>query len=338
MGTMRASEQRVKTAAGFTPRFGFRFLVSRPRAWIFAALGLLIVGSADMLSGQETWFGPAYLMVIGFVAWSLGWREAIGVGVLCMSFTGFINGMVLYPYGGTAAAWNLGMRFFAVTLIIGLLDNARRSCEREWRLARTDPLTGALNRKAFFELVGQTEQSSGWNILAYADLDGLKKLNDVHGHAKGDRSLEAYASHVKRMIRKDDLFARIGGDEFLVYMALRDEQSGLVVAERLHKAMNTITTDFAGELSCSLGVLILPPGARAIDRELRLADELMYDAKQRGAALAVATAHEAGGELQITRHETPAASAPAEPGPAQPGPANPGGEGITRVSARRVAA
>lgn len=312
MDHMGASDQRVRTNAGFTPKFGFRFVVSRRRAWILAALGLVIVGAADMLSGQETWFGPAYLMIIGFAAWSLGWREAIGIGVLCMGFTGFINGMVLYPYGGTAAAWNLGMRFFAVALIVGLLDNARRSCEREWQLARTDPLTGALNRKAFFELVGQAEHSSGWNILAYADLDGLKKLNDLHGHAKGDRSLEAYASHVKRMIRKDDLFARIGGDEFLVYMAVRDEQSGMAVAERLHRSMNTITTDFAGELSCSLGVLLLPPGARAIDRELRLADELMYDAKQRGAALAIATARQGDGEVPVTRHDKPVGPSPAD--------------------------
>lgn len=279
----------------------FPFHASRPRAWKIIPAGLCVVGLADMATGVDAWFGPAYLMIIGFAAWSLGWREALGVALTSLAITVSANGLHLYPYGTVAALWNMLLRIVAVALIICILDNARRSCEREWRLARTDPLTGALNRQAFFELAGSMSDSTDWCMLAFADLDGLKKLNDRQGHAKGDESLQAYADCVRRIIRKDDVFARIGGDEFIIYMIVKGEAAGKAVAIRLHQAMNTAMAEFAADLRCSIGVLVLAPGKRSIDRELSAADELMYQAKEQGAALAVATAREAGGSLYIAR-------------------------------------
>jgi diguanylate cyclase (GGDEF)-like protein len=212
------------------------------------------------------------------------------------------NGLNLYPYGTIAAHWNVAVRVLAVLSIIGFLRWMRRSYEREWRLARTDPLTGALNRQAFFELAGAIHHSPAWDLIAYADLDGLKRLNDQHGHIVGDRCLKAYAKHVRASIRKDDIFVRLGGDEFLIYMSMRDEAAAKAVAARLHRGMNTIAAQMDAKLGCSLGVLILPPGQRAVERELKLADELMYEAKQRGAALMAATAHERRGTFYIGRH------------------------------------
>jgi diguanylate cyclase (GGDEF)-like protein len=183
--------------------------------------------------------------------------------------------------------------------MVALLSYARAACDTQWRLARTDPLTGALNRKAFFELAGTIKESKSWHVLAYADLDGLKRLNDAEGHEHGDRALQAFSSHVRKAIRKDDIFARIGGDEFLVYLAVRDAQAGLTVANRLHRAMNSAASDPDHPLHCSVGALILAPGVRSIDRELRVADELMYEAKHTGSALAVATAREHVGGLTM---------------------------------------
>jgi len=276
--------------------------VSRLQAWSLVLLGTSLTALADTATGQDLWFGPLYLVAIGLAAWSLGWREAVGVGLACFAMTLGANGLSLYPYGTIAALWNLGMRIAAVLTFIVLLDHARNSYAREWRLARTDPLTGALNRQAFFELAAAPTRSRGWRMLAYADLDGLKKLNDKCGHAAGDQCLQAYVKHVRRIIRKQDIFARIGGDEFLAYMKVSDEAAAKEVASRLHLEMNTIASRIYPSLRCSVGVLIIPPGSRTIDLELRVADELMYEAKQRGAGLTVATVRELRGIIYTLRH------------------------------------
>jgi diguanylate cyclase (GGDEF)-like protein len=296
------SERRGAAAPAGGPSFGFPNRLPRSRSIVLVLVGLTVVGLADLLSGHEIWLGPAYLMVISFAAWSLGWREGTLLGLVCFSVTFTINGNSLYPFGSGAMLSNIVTRVLAVTAIIGFLDHARRACAREWLLARTDPLTGALNRKAFFELMSGFARSDSWTILAYADLDGLKRINDGLGHARGDEAIRNYARQVRQAIRKGDILARIGGDEFIVHMLVRDEDDGRRVAERLHLAMNSAAADADRILRCSVGVLILAPGPREIEGELRAADTLMYEAKQWGAGLSIAAAHAGDHGLAITPH------------------------------------
>jgi len=257
----------------------------RAHAWLLALLSVDLAALGDLVSGPGLWFGPIYLFVICLATWSLGWRAGQGLGIACMGLTFAINGLSLYPYGGAQFAWNLAMRFTAVSVIIAIIAGVRRAYVREWWLARTDILTGALNRQAFFELGGSLSASGAWRLLAYADLDGLKRINDGRGHEAGDTCLKAFAAQVRRMIRRDDMFARVGGDEFLIFMAVRDEESARAVATRLHGAMNRIPADSGRHLRCSVGALVIPPGPLSIDELVRRADGLMYQAKLRGACL-----------------------------------------------------
>ena len=86
-------------------------------------------------------------------------------------------------------------------------------------LSTTDPLTGLLNRRAFYDLAAQSacEQSSGGDeplSLVYADLDDLKVRNDRAGHEAGDALLLTFADCLRTTFRDSDLLARMGGDEF----------------------------------------------------------------------------------------------------------------------------
>lgn len=299
MRKQNPSEQRAPVETEMSVQRCFALRITRAQGWIVSLGGLIAIAILDYATGATLWVGPGYLVFLAIAAWSLGWREATGLLIWVSVTTSVLNAQSLYPYQSAATIWDFAVRMPAVMALILLLNFARNSCEREWQMARKDPLTGAFNRKAFFELAGSIDHSKGWHILAYADLDGLKALNDLQGHARGDQGLRVFASQVKKAIRRDDLFARIGGDEFLVYMPVRDEQAGLTVAHRLHRAMNAATTSFSDDLHCSVGVLILAPGPRSIDRELRAADELMYAAKQNGAALAVASAQTHDGELLL---------------------------------------
>lgn len=302
MGIKNRFEQRAERDEEPVPALIMPSRFSRAQAWTVALLGTGLTAFIDIATGPEVWVGPLYLLCIALAAWVLGWREAVGLGVVSLAITGSVNDFSLYPYGTVSALWNIAMRVSAVLMFIGLLNHARNSYAREWRLARTDALTGTLNRQAFFELADASTLSRGWQMLVYADLDGLKKLNDERGHAAGDQYLKAYVAHVRKVIRKQDIFARIGGDEFLVHIGVRDEAAGLELSAQLHREMNRVIAPGPANLRCSVGVLILPPGRRMIDRELRIADELMYESKQRGADLIVASAHDLGGMLSIMRH------------------------------------
>jgi diguanylate cyclase (GGDEF)-like protein len=255
------------------------------QAWMAILLLADLAAIGDLLTGEELWFGPVYLLVISLATWTLGWRAGQAVGLGCMALTLALNGASLYPYSGAELAWNAAIRFTAISLVVAVIAGARRAYLREWWLARTDILTGALNRQAFFELGESLAAVSRWRLLLYADLDGLKTINDRRGHAAGDACLKTYADNMRTAIRREDLFARVGGDEFLVFMAVKDEAAARSVATRLHGEMNAIPTGGGSALRCSVGALLVPPGAMAIDELVRQADDLMYRAKQRGAGL-----------------------------------------------------
>jgi diguanylate cyclase (GGDEF)-like protein len=284
-----ATERRVAPAGKLAQTLAYPLRLTRTQAWKLIAVAGVAVVVADRLSGPHVWFGPAYLVIIAIAAWCLGWKQAVAVGLAALSATLTVNGFALYPYAGVASAWNIAMRIVAVLTVIAMLHTVRAMYIREWRLSRTDPLTGALNRKAFYELTTARTHSRSSSLLVYADLDGFKQLNDTLGHAAGDDCLVRFVRQVTRVIRSDDVLARLGGDEFAIYLDVRDAVAARVVAVRLHAAMNAVQLADGGKVRCSVGALALGPGSRSIDREIRRADELMYQAKCRGSSLVIGT-------------------------------------------------
>jgi diguanylate cyclase (GGDEF)-like protein len=272
-----------------------RLVRLRPvQAWTLLLLCTDMAALGDVMTGPNLWFGPVYLIVICLAAWSLGWAGGQLAGLLCMTLTFALNGFSLYPYGATELASNFATRFVAMSLIVAIIAGARRTYVREWWLARTDMLTGALNRQAFFELAPSAIDHHSWRLVVYADLDGLKPLNDGKGHQAGDAALKNFASTVRNMIRRDDLFARVGGDEFVVLMAVKDEDAARLVAARLHRGINSAGANAEDQLKCSVGAVVVSPGYCSIDELVRSADQLMYQAKQRGAALEVGVTSSSG--------------------------------------------
>ena len=181
------------------------------------------------------------------------------------------------------------MRALAVILIIVLVGSVRRSYDREWQRARFDPLTGILNRQAFYE-GARTQDDRGWNMLAYVDLDGFKKINDQHGHATGDDTLKTFATKVGAMVREHDLFARVGGDEFLLFIPVGSETEGYRLARQLHQRMEAALGRLPYPIGCSMGVLLLGPREASLtEADVQRADQLMYEAKREG-TLRISTA------------------------------------------------
>jgi len=183
----------------------------------------------------------------------------------------------------------------SVALEAGQLAGAIRTMSAEkdelQRRAFYDPLTQIANRSLFTEAVGKalTRLPSTRRPVAtlFVDLDGFKEINDAHGHAVGDKVLNAIATRLRGQIRKFDMVARLGGDEFGVLLdGMRHRSDAQMVAQRVVEVLRRPIPlgDLALSVGGSIGVAVVddPKDVPAPDELLRRADMAMYLAKRQG--------------------------------------------------------
>jgi len=166
-----------------------------------------------------------------------------------------------------------------------LLMTSQRLQIRLDRLANEDELTGVLNRRAFLarslELLASARSNA--TALMVLDLDNFKALNDSHGHAAGDAVLRQFARLVAAQLRPQDLFARVGGEEFWVLLPGTDAAGAQALAERLRAAVESSAMLFGRtrlRVTVSIGVSRVHDAD--ISGALAAADRAMYEAKSRG--------------------------------------------------------
>jgi diguanylate cyclase (GGDEF)-like protein len=164
--------------------------------------------------------------------------------------------------------------------------------ELQWELAqqvRTDPLTGAMNRRAMEEAAKrETARSIRHDrplCMIVIDIDNFKQLNDTRGHAAGDSALQALVQRVKDTLRNQDLFARTGGEEFAILLPDTPETAGIATAERVRQAIEELEVPSAAgtiRITVSAGVAQLDSSCGGWEELMQRADEAMYEAKKRG--------------------------------------------------------
>jgi diguanylate cyclase (GGDEF)-like protein len=176
--------------------------------------------------------------------------------------------------------------------------------------ARTDSLTGALNRRAMEEAIlremAQTLRYGHQLCMIMIDVDNFKHLNDAFGHAAGDRALQAFARQVKTMLRRQDLLARTGGDEFTILLPETPVSAGIIAAERVRQAIEALEIPF-GTLSIrftvSAGVAQFDPAQGGWEGMMQRADAAMYEAKLHGRnAVSIQMPEAARGQEVKPRH------------------------------------
>ena len=166
-------------------------------------------------------------------------------------------------------------------------EGARRTAER---MAVTDPLTLAFNRRHFFH-VGERElqrshATGGLLSVLLLDVDNFKSVNDQHGHAIGDRVLKQVALACASGVRDNDLLARVVGEEFVALLPATSLLEAASVAERLRCAVESLA--IAGEggamirPTVSIGVASVTLSASSLDSLLASADRAMYMDKRSG--------------------------------------------------------
>ncbi|PKP92853.1 MAG: GGDEF domain-containing protein [Alphaproteobacteria bacterium HGW-Alphaproteobacteria-15] len=155
-------------------------------------------------------------------------------------------------------------------------------------VAHRDTLTGLWNRRGFLTQVSTVSEGS----LALIDLDRFKAFNDTHGHAAGDQVLRDFADFLQRGVRKNDIVARWGGEEFVALFPDTDEQKAAAILARMLRrlAAGAVEGPEATPVSFSGGVVDLE--RETVEEAMHRADAALYAAKRGGREqLRVGAAH-----------------------------------------------
>ena len=192
------------------------------------------------------------------------------------------------PAPARAALWLLLTISITLSLIALMIW---RLIMRIEHLTHRDPLTGALNRRAFEQALTHSQaqllRGRGFALLMI-DIDHFKRVNDRHGHPAGDAALQHAVRVWQAALREQDRMGRLGGEEFGVLLPLAepaDIATAAAVAERLRAALASQPLPWNGEslpLSASFGVALPTPGDAAGERVLARADAALYRAKAEG--------------------------------------------------------
>jgi diguanylate cyclase (GGDEF)-like protein len=273
----------------------------------FCAVSSILLGAAVLLGNQKAALLVAFcfallfsglMLVLGVMSVRAGQRPAkyfllaafaamVGAVLTALSTWGFI------PHNSwTFRAVEIGMLIDATLLALALAYQMRVGQEdrlRAERLAQLDPLTGLNNRRAFYDktspLWAHAVRHGYATSVMLLDIDLFKQINDAHGHAFGDEVLKVVADALRRFVRHEDVLARWGGEEFIVFLPDSSTEAAGALAERLRVAIAGLRIPHATDViavTASFGVAQKGEQHATLDALIASADACLYQSKQQG--------------------------------------------------------
>ncbi len=248
---------------------------------------VVVLGVLDHVTGPELDFSIFYLIPISLGAWCVGRDAALGASIASVFTLAVVEQLTPTAYSHPVfAVWNAGLRFGFFLIVAAALAALRRATDNESRLARTDPLTGAANARAFAEaaeLELQRARRYGQTFtLATLDIDDFKAINDRLGHSAGDAVLRAVAETMRANVRAVDTVARLGGDEFALLLPETGHDPGAVAIKKVVSALLAVTAKNGWPVTFSVGAVSCTSPTCTVDELFEVADNHMYAVKRAG--------------------------------------------------------
>lgn len=185
------------------------------------------------------------------------------------------------PYNIYLYVFLIGFAIYYAYLLVRRLEHMRMEAIR---VSEHDALTGILNRRAFLRTAGYlltlNERTNVPLVFVFADLDSFKAVNDRHGHVMGDKVLQIFPEIVKSQLRKNDIIARYGGDEFVMILTNTTPENAKSVLNRIEDEFREWAQHNGLPVGVSFGIGTALPGEHDIDNVLRRVDEDLYHVKE----------------------------------------------------------
>jgi diguanylate cyclase (GGDEF)-like protein len=280
-------------------------VLAAPAIWLAVCLVPGFIYSIEYRIALSSTMVAVMFSMAGWECWR-GRHEALSsrwpvIVILCSLVLFFAMRIPLmqflpFPFGalpmqpGWLGAFNLIMFGHTFLLVVLVVAMSKERLELEQRTkAQTDPLTGALNRRAFMargeRLVARHSHESATLSLLFLDLDHFKALNDRFGHSGGDDVLTCFVGLVNSCIRPTDFLFRMGGEEFCCLLPYTGTEQAQLVAERIRQqveAASVIVGGMPAKATVSIGIASTDEFGYDLDTLIRQADGAVYAAKRAG--------------------------------------------------------
>ena len=254
----------------------------------FLLAGSLLITAAVYFDGHTGSVYAFFYVWVGVEAFYFLNRR---LATLQVMLAGAAYGWALSVVPGDGIAEQRWLLTIGTAMVAGLLvayqrDRIGALVHKLTDAARTDPLTGLLNRRGFEETfkaeLERARRSQHPLSIVAGDLDGFKLVNDRLGHHAGDEALQALAQDFSKWKRRIDVAARVGGEEFALLLPDTDERGAFLVAERLRRAVQRTFSEQPLPITISFGIASWPDHGDETEVLLRAADEALYAAKDLG--------------------------------------------------------
>ena len=174
--------------------------------------------------------------------------------------------------------------------VIGSVKAINKHMKEVEYYATRDPLTGLYNQRVFWELMQyEIERAFRYNYkfsLMVIDIDNFKLINDTYGHTFGDRYLQEVANVLRESVRKGDIIARYGGDEFVIILPMADQEQAYSTALRIRDNFSKFSLQAPDgrqvRITVSIGIAVFPDHGKSAKELFMIADTLLYKAKREG--------------------------------------------------------
>jgi len=262
----------------------------RSRAWsiaIAAAAATLFV-LVDELAQFQINLTPFYLLSILVVGWTCGFGYAM---TFAFAITGAIVALSLHfvPHALSSEFFymDLTSNLFTFGLVGFFISRLRNMLAHETKTARTDALTGIANRAMFYGVLGsELERHRRYGrpfSVVFIDVDDFKLINDgPGGHAAGDDVLRGVANTLSDTVRASDLPARVGGDEFVIFLPETGATNTRLVTDKVHLRLRELPSIHGRQPTFSIGAAVFNNAPPSVDVIVSTADKLMYTVKRTG--------------------------------------------------------
>lgn len=260
-----------------------------PQYVLFIASIVLValVSTFDWFLGPKYSFSIFYLVLVTAVSWRLGWIAGMSISVLSAFawvtadyFVGLRFTSIFVPL------WNMCVRLSIFLFINQLLTRLKSQLLREHDAARVDALTGVSNVRHFYEVAAnEVARSARYHhplSLVYIDIDNFKNINDLKGHPAGNSVLRELGKELRKNIRKTDIVARVGGDEFVLLLPESDVCADGVAQKKIMELLHAVSKNMGYHITFSIGVACFLRPPRSVEELIKEADDLMYCAKKGG--------------------------------------------------------